>query len=247
MNIIRLISAALLLIITIPLSAQKHEKQEIVLNDGTCLVGTIVADSSGYLSVKIRKPQVITLNKSQIYSTGNVRAEVTGTDDKKGYSIRLSASMLAGRNSNGSLGSMGFHLSNGYQFRNGFSAGFGTGIDKLDILLMPVYTDLRFQPLKTRVSPFIWVKSGYSIPMSDRGIEDLYYFDYYREPKGGIMFSAGTGIALYSWRSNAVSIGMGYRYQKIRLRQKNIWNEESINELVTYFNRIEVQFGFIFR
>jgi hypothetical protein len=247
MNIIRLISTALLLIITLTASAQKREKQEVVLNDGTRIVGTIVADSSGYLRLKIKKPQVITLNKSQVLSTGNVRSGVIGTGDKRGYSIRLSTSILAGRNSNGTVGNLSFHLSNGYQFRNGFSAGCGTGIEKLDVLVMPVYTELRFQPLKTRVSPFTWVKSGYGFPLSDRDSQDYYYYDYYQEPKGGIMFSAGTGIALYSWRCNAVNIGMGYRYQKIRFRQKNNWNGESNNELVTHFNRIEVQFGFIFR
>jgi len=247
MAVIRLISIVLLLIITLAASAQKREKQEIVLNDGTCITGIIVADSSDYLRVKIKKPQVITLNKSQVYSTGNISTGVIGIDDKRGYSIRLSTSILAGRNSNGTVGSLSFHLSNGYQFGNGLSAGFGTGIEELDVLVMPVYSEIRFQPLKTRVSPFTWVKSGFGIPLSDRGGEDYYYFDYYREPKGGIMFSAGTGIALYSLRRNAVSIGMGYRYQKIRFRQKNIWSGESNNELVTHFNRIEMQFGFIFR
>jgi hypothetical protein len=247
MNIIKPIFTVLVSTITLTASAQKGEKQMVLLNDGTCIVGTIVADSSGYLRVKIKRPRVILLNKSQVYSTGNVRPGVIGTSDKKGYSIRLSTSILAGRNSNGKVGTMSLHLSNGYQFSNGLSAGFGTGVEKLDVLVMPVYTDLRFQPLKTRISPFAWVKSGYAFPLSDHSSGDYYYYGYYPEPKGGIMFSAGAGIALYSWRRNAVSIGMGYRYQKISYKQENIWSGESNNELITRFNRVEVQFGFIFR
>ena len=37
------------------------------------------------------------------------------------------------------------------------------------------------------------------------------------------MFNAGTGIELASWRRNAVSLGMGYRYQKIVYEQIRQW------------------------
>ncbi|MGB8491878.1 MAG: hypothetical protein WCE64_12550 [Bacteroidales bacterium] len=249
MNFIRrLLSATLLFIISLTASGQKLKEQVVVLNDGTCLLGIIVADSSDCLKVRIRRPRVITISKSKVYSTGNVRTRVTGSADKKGYSIRLTASILAGRNSSGKVGTMSFHLSNGYQFSNGLSAGLGTGIEKLDLWVMPVYADLRFQPLKTSVSPFAWVKSGYGFALSGRTNEDYYYYGYNPEPVGGIMFSTGAGIALYSWRRNAVSIGIGYHYQKIRFRQQElIGYGELTNELITHFNRIEVQFGFIFR
>ena len=61
------------------------------------------------------------------------------------------------------------------------------------------------------------------------------------------MFNTGAGIELASWRRNAVNIGVGYRYQKIIYRRVNNWMEDMTNELVTNFNRIEVQLGFIFR
>jgi len=61
------------------------------------------------------------------------------------------------------------------------------------------------------------------------------------------MFNTGAGIELASWRRNAVNMGVGYRYQKITFRQVNRWNEEVINELVSSFNRIELQFGLVFR
>ncbi len=246
MNIIRLLAVTLLLTISLSASAQQHEKQEIVLNDGIRITGIIVADSSDYLMVRIKWPRVITLSKSQIYSTSYESPEGITTIGKEGYYIQLSESILAGRNGNKSVGTMSFHLSNGYQFSNGLSAGIGTGVEKLDILVMPVYADLRFRASETRVSPFVWVKGGYGIPLSDRSGEN-YYYDYYPDPKGGMMFGTGFGIALYTWRSNAVSVGVGYRYQTIGFRQRNIWNGESQTELITYYNRIEVQFGFIFR
>jgi len=247
MNIKKIIIALLLPAITFTVSSQKRERQEVVLNDGTVIAGTIVADSSDFLKVKIKRPQVITLNKSLVYSTGKARRSLTNPAEKQGYSIRLSASILAGRNSSGNTGCMSTHLSNGYQFRNGFEAGFGTGIEKPDVLIMPVYGEMRYQPLKTRLSPFLWIKSGYGFPLNRRADIDYYYYGYSTESKGGVMFNAGAGLALYSWNRNAVSIGIGYRYQKLIFGQKNIWRQEAQNELITYFNRVEVQFGFIFR
>lgn len=247
MNIIKSISTALLLAITLIVQAQKGERQTVVLNDFTILTGTIVADSSDYLMMRLKRPQVIILSKSQIYSTDNFKPAEQGFEDKQGYSIRLTTSVLAGRNSSGKTASLSFHLSNGYQFRNGLSMGFGTGIEELDAVVMPVYADLRYQPLKTRVSPFIWVKSGYGFPVGDQGEGGYYYYGYYPEAKGGGMFNTGAGIALYSWRRNAVNIGIGYRYQKLRYKQTYSWSGESDNEVITRFNRVEVQFGFIFR
>lgn len=247
MNLIRSISTALLLSTTLITQAQKVEKQTVVLKDGTILTGTIVADSSDYLVLRIKRPQVIMLRKSQIHSTDHSKSEVQGFEDKQGYSIRLTTSVLAGRNSSGKRVSLSLHLSNGYQFRNGLSMGFGTGIEELDAVVMPVYADLRFEPLKTKVSPFIWLKSGYGFTMSDEDGGYGYYYGSYPESKGGPMFNTGAGIALYSWRRNAVNIGIGYRYQKLSFRQVDIWSGEWNNEIVTHFNRIEVQFGFIFR
>jgi hypothetical protein len=166
---------------------------------------------------------------------------------RHGYSIRLSSSLLAGRNSEGNTRNLSFHLSNGYQFRNGLSIGFGTGFEELDVALLPVYADLRYHPFKSRLSPFVWTKSGWSFTIDDPDERQYYYYGNYSESKGGFMFNAGTGIELASWRRNAVNIGIGYRYQKIIFKHLNYWSEETTSELVTSYNRIEVQFGFIFR
>jgi hypothetical protein len=247
MDIKKIVFSFILLIYAIAVPAQKRERRAIILNNGTVIAGKIIADSSDFLKIKIKRPQIITLNKTQVYSTGNVGRNVYSPGETHGYSIRISASVLAGRNKSGNMGSLSIHLSNGYQFRNGFGAGIGTGIEKLDALVMPVFGELKYQPFKTRLSPFAWVKCGYGFPLSERNGGDYYYYGNYTESKGGIMFSAGSGLALYSWNRNAVNIGIGYRYQKLRFEQENIWNPELKNELITDFKRVEIQFGFIFR
>lgn len=248
MDIRKPVISFLLLVFTISGSAQKPDRQTVVLNDGTVITGTILDDSSGFLKIKIKRPQVITLSKAQILSAGKVRHNVYYTGRTQGYSMKLSASVLAGRNKSGNQGSPSVHLSNSFQFRNGLSAGFGTGIEKLDALLMPVFGEIQYTPFKTRLSPYIWIKSGYALPLGERESGDYYtYYSYNEESKGGILFSAGSGVALYSWNRNAVNIGIGYRHQRLRFELKDPWNAGYKNELITYFDRIEVQFGFIFR
>lgn len=246
MKAARISTVIILFALTVTLSAQKREKQTVVLNGGSRLTGSLLVDSSDYLKLRITSPQVIKLKKSDILLTAPAQNIERPLSNRHGYSIRLSSSLLAGRNSEGNTRNLSFHLSNGYQFRNGLSVGFGTGFEELDVALLPVYTDLRYNPFKSRLSPYVWTKSGWSFTIDDPG-DRQYFYGNYSESKGGFMFNAGTGIELASWRRNAVNIGIGYRYQKITFKRLNYWGEETTNELVTSYNRIEVQFGFIFR
>ena len=69
MNVARISTAIILVSLTVILSAQKREKQTVVLKDGSRLTGTILIDSSDYLKMRIRSPQVITIKKSEVSLT----------------------------------------------------------------------------------------------------------------------------------------------------------------------------------
>lgn len=247
MKAARISTVIILFALTVTMSAQRREKQTIVLNGGSRLTGTLLVDSSDYLKLRITSPQIIKLKKSEISFTAPAQNIEKPVFNRHGYSIMLSSSVLAGRNNEGNTRNLSFHLSNGYQFRNGLSVGFGTGYEELDVALLPVYTELRYHPFKSRLSPFVWTKNGWSFTIDDPDDRQYYNYGYYSRSKGGFMFNAGTGVELASWRRNAVNIGIGYRYQKITFKRLNYWVEETTNELVTSYNRIEVQFGFIFR
>ena len=242
----RIITAILLFGLTIVASAQKRDSKTVVLHGGSRITGTIMVDSSDIIKLRISSPQVITLKKSEILLTTVPQKIERPIVDRHGYSISLSTSVLAGRSGSIKISSLSIHLSNGYRFRNGISTGIGAGIEELNVALLPVYADLRFHPLKTRVSPFVWIKSGYAFPLGDKSPDQYFAYGSYPETRGGFMFNTGTGVALYSWRRNAVNIGIGYRYQVISYKPENARSGLIYNELVTYFNRLEVQFGFIF-
>ncbi|MFZ2340692.1 MAG: hypothetical protein WAW07_13340 [Bacteroidales bacterium] len=246
MNLERITAVIITIALTASLSAQKSRKQTVVLNGGSRLTGTILIADSDSLTMSIPSPHVITLKKSDISLSSPAQLIKKPVIDRLGYSIRLSASSLTGRNDNENIGSMSFHFSNGYTFRNGLSLGIGTGYEELDVAVMPLYADLRYHPLKTRVSPFAWIKSGWSFTSGKLDDGQYYYYDF-PVSRGGLMFNAGAGIELASWRRNAVNIGIGYRYQKITYKYDHNPIEQVMNEIITRFNRIEVQFGFVFR
>ena len=247
MNHIRISTVVVLIILTVTLSAQKRDRQTVIFDGGSRITGTILVDSSDYLKLRITSPQIVTLKKSEISYTVPASGIEKPFIDRHGYWIKVSASALTGRNDEGNVGNMSFHFSNGYRFRNGISAGIGTGLEVLDVAVMPIYADLRYNFLKTRLSPFAWLKSGWSFAFGKLDDGQYYYYGYFPWAKGGFMFNAGAGLELASWRRGAVNIGVGYRYQKIAYKQDYQWGEESTNEIITRFNRIEVQLGFIFR
>jgi hypothetical protein len=218
-----------------------------VLNDGSRISGTIVSDSTDYLEIKVIVPQIIKIRKAQVSFMEPVTYPVKVNQKTQGYIIQLSAGILTGKNELGNTTGYSFHLSNGYQFKNGLGVGIGSGLEKMEITIIPLYADVRYYPLKTRISPYAWLKTGYGFAASDKySGRDFYYTP--ADSKGGFLFNAVAGIALFTWQRTAVNIGVGYRYQKITISQEQYWwGLPSTKEIVTQFNRMELQLGFIFR
>lgn len=236
----------ILLALTVTLAAQRSQKQTVVLNGGSRITGTVLAADQDSVKMRITTPQVITLKKSDVEQGSAATVIERQHIDRHGYTIGMSASSLTGRKDEENVGSMSFLISNGYSFRNGLSLGIGTGYEEIDVAVMPLYADFRYHPLKTRMSPFAWVKGGWSFAFGDLDNGQYYYYDF-PKARGGIMYCAGAGIELASWGGNAVNFGVGYRFQKITFKYSESTYMTTPRELVTSYNRIEVQVGFVFR
>jgi len=245
----KLILILLLIVSSFSLFGQKRGAQKIILNDGSQITGTIVEDSSDELKIKVTKPQVITVSKSQVNSIQDFHLYKQINPKDKGYYIQFSSSMLAGKNDFGEVYTTSFQLSNGYQFSNGLSVGVGSGIENFDISLLPVYADISFFPFNWRISPSAYIRTGYSFALAQD--EMIYYDSYYgngSDYKGGFMFNAGFGLTMYTWQRAAVSIGVGYLFQRISFKRNFYWwNLPYSNEYITDFNRFELKLGFLFR
>jgi hypothetical protein len=244
---IKTFATVIFVALTLTTAGQKQKKQTVVLNDGSRISGTIVTDSSDYLEIKVVVPQLLKIRKDQVSFIEPITNPVKLDQKTNGYFIHLSASILTGENKLGNTTSHSFHLSNGYQFKNGLGVGIGSGLEEMDITIIPLYADVRYYPLKTRISPYALLKVGYGFAASDKDLErDFYYTPV--DSKGGFLFNAVAGVSLYTWQRFAINIGVGYRYQKITISQEQYWWGGAITkETVTHFNRIELQLGFTFR
>ena len=167
-----------------------------------------------------------------------------------GYYIHLSFSNLAGKSSNDEPNSLSIHLLSAYKSCKGLSFGAGSGIDNLEMPLLPLYAYMRYDPLKTRVSPYIWFKGGYSISLDAEDEDNNIWNVSYTENKGGLLLNAGIGFVLYTWPNIGVNMGIGYRFQKVSRTYHDFWwggDAETVREIITEFNRFELQLGIIFR
>jgi hypothetical protein len=244
---IRTFATTIFVALTLTVAGQKQGKQTVVLNDGSRISGTIVTDSSDYLEIEVVVPQTLKIRKAQVSFIEPATYPVKVNHKTEGYFIQLSASILTGKNERGNTTSNSYHLSNGYQFKNGLGVGIGSGLEEMEVTIIPLYADIRYYPLKTRISPYASLKTGYGFAASDEDLEREFYYTPVTS-KGGFLFNAVAGISLYTWQRLAVNIGVGYRYQKITIIQEQYWwGGPSTKEIITHFNRIEVQLGITFR
>jgi hypothetical protein len=247
---IRILAPVLALFISVSCLGQDTQRRIITTNDGSRFSGTVVSDSADVMIIKLDSPQLIYLRKSQIEGIETLHKPKQYLSRSKGYYIHLTTSILAGKSELGDAYNPSIHLSNGYQISNGIRIGIGSGIENLEVPLIPIFADINYYLTNSRVSPYLYLKSGYSIALipNDETYNSSYYYNPITDSTGGLIFNIGAGLALFSWEKVAISMGIGYRYQKVTvIRQNEWWGGSSTTENETTFNRIEMQVGFVFR
>lgn len=242
----RLSAVVICALLTLSATGQ-HRKYTVLLNDGSRIPGAIVGDTAGFLDIRVLSPQVIRINKSGVSSVEPLRYPVKRNMKTSGYYARFSTGFLYGRNESGYQGSLSFHLSNGYQFKNGIALGIGSGMEELGVVLVPLYADFRYTLLNTGISPYIWLKTGHGFALSDQAVT---YYDYaLREGKseGGFLFNSGIGISMFTWKRTALNVGIGYRYQKVTLNEDLYWwGGNSVRHTLTQYYRLDFHLAFVF-
>ncbi|HMQ07782.1 MAG TPA: hypothetical protein PKC30_10815 [Saprospiraceae bacterium] len=154
---------------------------------------------------------------------------------EKVFYHRLSGGLLGNEN----LIGFTFHYTFSYQLTHRLSGGAGVGIDNYmrssGYDLFPIFIESRYNLLKDGSSPFLFLKSGYSIAKArlSRG---------QTQAEGGLLFNPGLGVRLGS-RDLMVDLYGGVRIQ--RARYVYAFSDQSITDTHT-FKRIEFGIGFMF-
>ena len=100
------------------------------------------------------------------------------------------------------LQSTEFSTTHGYQFNPYLFIGAGVGFhftsSETDMTYMPLYLDLRANLMRTKVSPFIDVKTGYTVLDAK-----------------GVYLNSSVGVNYNFYRLLSVYLKVGYTYQKV--------------------------------
>ncbi len=139
-------------------------------------------------------------------------------------------------------GLTGFELTAvlGYQHHRWLGFGLGTGIDfyhrSAGEMVVPIFGEVRGYLLEQNVSPYVTLRGGYGIGLSnrDQGIEDA---------RGGWMINPAWGLRLGGRKGMNVVLDIGLKYQKASFVYGRLSERSDVD--ITY-KRLNMRIGFLF-
>ena len=165
--------------------------------------------------------------------------------------------VLAGSSENSQKAPFSFSAALNYRIFPKFSAGAGLGIEFLKETYMPAFLNLEYKFRNSASSPYLFLKSGYEIPLEDANDVyatpyPIYYYDarliapdYYNntqadDTKGGFMINPGLGYNYMFSNGFGMSLAFGYQYHRLSYKSENDY------QLDIDYNRLTIKLGFIF-
>jgi hypothetical protein len=214
------------------LQAQNPMQDVIYLNDGSILRGRITErHTDSLLKVQIDGGSIFALNPSDIDSIKEEKRFQNSRNTLPGYYNQTGFTIVTGGDQSYPYYRdplyVSFYSVHGYRFSDRIMTGGGAAMDLNSYLLLQFFADLRWEALKQSASPFAYVQGGYGLPLRPAG------FNYVKETKGGLMWSAGAGMRFFFRRQGSFLLSMGYK-------------KTEINEIVLYPLASEQKFHYIF-
>ncbi len=142
----------------------------------------------------------------------------------------------------------GFSTTHGYQLKPWLFVGAGAGMKishkkhskenfgkKVDFYMFPVFADIRFDLLKSKFSPYLDCRMGYTLG----------------NKAYGIMFNPSVGCRVGLTEKLAINASLGYSLQStdiVALNQKEtaIWNHKGSNEQNNPYHCLSIKLGIEF-
>ncbi len=157
---------------------------------------------------------------------------------KQGFYLLLQSGLAIGSSEESDflVGTLAFSMSMGHRFNPHWQVGGGLGFDFYDREFLPLFTEVRWHPWQSKVSPFLSLQAGYSLGL------DLYRDEEWppSEAGGGSMLHPALGIRSASQRVGNFLLEVGYRFQ----RGTRQWGGESMD--ILSYRRIALRLGWEF-
>lgn len=117
---------------------------------------------------------------------------------------------------------VGFDVTLGYQFDTHWMAGVGCGYSETEpcesdisnLRLVPVFAQARWYPLKTRLTPYVDCRLGYSIPCYSTLSDEETHLK--NSDLGGLYFSPSIGLAYTTKRDHTITLAFVYKFNRIK-------------------------------
>ena len=226
--------------------SQLKTEEVVYLKNGSIIRGTIIEFLPGQtVKIETNCRNIWVFNADDVLKiVKEEKIDDLGEEriaDKK-YKLLMDGGVLIGEGYTPVEIPVSFHFINTYSFRPWLQAGMGTGIEFYEQKVVPLFIDSRLLYQAKEVTPFLGVKLGYGLPLSE-------YNGWFNGAtgygKGGIMFEPGLGVLLAQSKSTSVFFSFSFRYQRLNYHKNADWNRDESEILVNY-NRLAFRFGFCF-
>lgn len=222
----------------------------VYLKDGSVLKGKVRAYEIGkILRLQLTPTSTVTIPGDQILKV------VQALDNKKtkapkeygplqfnGWYNTTSFYGLGGYFTDRFQMGLGVHNVFGRRWNQWIGTGIGVGFDNYlvedRVSLIPVFVELKGQLSDKYLAPAYGIQAGYGFATNN---ED-WNID---EATGGIMLHGYFGLVKHTYEGNALSLDVGYRFQRLRYRQSFDWTRD-FDQYKIMFKRLVVRFGFTF-
>jgi hypothetical protein len=232
--------------------AQAPGTDILYLKDGSMIRGTLIESIAGsHVRFKTLEGDVRQYPMAEVD-----RTSVSGKNNRPavelkhiGYSHISNLGLMIGSGYYGSTANPSFQTINGIRIGQHWSTGIGTGLESFGYgTLLPLFAHGRYSLLKGSVSPYVDGLAGYAISL----VPNEYYYDgYENKTQGGITAGLGAGVKFMASQRFGLTVGMGYRFQRIRRQYNNTWWDG--NRLIYYpvdertdMSRVELRIGILF-
>lgn len=217
------------------------QNQLIILKDSTLIHGEVLNSDKYNIMVKVNN-EVKRINKNEILDIYKAKYIVRNFDNNAPSYFNISdIGMLSGKRDGYKKYSFSFNMINGIQLDERISAGLGFGIEFMDIHLIPLFGDLRWNLHKGKTQVFIGMQGGFAFPLERNMVWDDYNYNrgYFYNPVIGLK-------ANFNKSRNAFVITCGFRHMNIMGERWDDWWLETKYEREFIYDRFSFRVGYYF-
>jgi len=246
-------------VITVYSVSAQSQKGYVYLKNGTILKGkyqylpdlsALQIESAGNLWI---------FQADEIEHVTNKKEQLDKTFEEQNWNspllVRTEIGVLAGNSENSQSAPFSFSSDINYSFMPKISIGAGAGLEFLKETYLPVFVNIEYKIRKFWSTPYIFLKTGYEVPLEESNeiynYVQPYYYDYYMpwpypdnnqnlDTKGGFMINPGVGYQRMFSSGFGMSFAFGYQFHRLSYKGENDY------QLDIDYNRLTIKLGVIF-